>query len=220
MASLLTYLGVLTLAGSTPLRELLMRIPNLVVRKLYVERIQETLLPDGQDRDAAWAATRILFQSGDLQPVCDLVEQRYFPIFDNRDYRWANELTLKTAFLTLLFDDRLYVVDSETAIGRSHADLSLIRRPELWQQPQLWDFLLEFKLLKLREAGITGEEARQTGSDGPGGAAGRAGQAGRGPIPTSALSDGVGGDLWRDPAPAHLCGGGAGLRAAGVGGST
>ena len=161
MASLLTYLGVLTLAGSTPLRELLMRIPNLVVRKLYVERIQETLLPDGRDRDAAWTATRILFQSGDLQPVCDLVEQRYFPIFDNRDYRWANELTLKTAFLTLLFDDRLYIVDSETAIARSHADLSLIRRPELWQQPQLWDFLLEFKLLKLREAGITGEEARQ-----------------------------------------------------------
>ena len=161
MASLLTYLGVLTLAGSTPLREVLMRIPNLVVRKLYVERIQEALLPDGRDRDAAWAATRILFQSGDLQPVCDLVEQRYFPIFDNRDYRWANELTLKTAFLTLLFDDRLYIVDSETAIGRSHADLSLIRRPELWQQPQLWDFLLEFKLLKLKEAGVTGEEVRQ-----------------------------------------------------------
>lgn len=161
MASLLTYLGVLTLAGSTPLREVLMRIPNLVVRKLYVERIQEMLLPDGRDRDAAWAATRILFQSGDLQPVCDLVEQRYFPIFDNRDYRWANELTLKTAFLTLLFDDRLYVVDSETAIGRSHADISLIRRPELWQQPHLWDFLLEFKLLKLKKAGITGEEARQ-----------------------------------------------------------
>ena len=161
MASLLTYLGVLTLAGSTPLRELLMRIPNLVVRKLYVERIQESLLPDGRDRDAAWAATRILLQSGDLQPVCDLVEQRYFPIFDNRDYRWANELTLKTAFLTLLFDDRLYIVDSETAIRRSHADLSLIRRPELWQQSQLWDFLLEFKLVRLKEAGIAGEEARE-----------------------------------------------------------
>jgi len=161
MASLLTYLGVLTLAGSTPLRELLVRIPNLVVRRLYVERVQEALLPDGRDRDVAWAAARILFQSGDLQPVCDLVEHRYFPIFDNRDDRWANELTLKTAFLTLLFDDQLYVVDSETAIGRSHADLSLMRRPELWQQPQLWDLLLEFKLLKLKEAGITGEEAHQ-----------------------------------------------------------
>ena len=45
--------------------------------------------------------------------------------------------------------------------AQPHADLSLIRRPELWQQPQLWDFLLEFKLLKLKEAGITGEEARQ-----------------------------------------------------------
>ena len=67
---------------------------------------------------------------------------------------------MKTAFLTLLFDDRLYVVDSETAIARSHADLSLIRRPELWQQPQLWDFLLKFKLVKLAEVGLTGEQVR------------------------------------------------------------
>ena len=75
-------------------------IPNLVVRKLYVERIQrDAVCPTCRDRDAAsGAVTRTLFQSGDLQPVCDLVEQRYFPIFDNRDYRWANELTLKTAF--------------------------------------------------------------------------------------------------------------------------
>lgn len=45
------------------------------------------------------------------------MEQRYFPIFDNRDYRWANKLTLKTAFLTLLFDDRLYIVDLKRPSG-------------------------------------------------------------------------------------------------------
>jgi hypothetical protein len=48
-----------------------------------------------------------------LQPICDFVEQRLFPVLDNRDYRWANEMTLKTAFLTLLFDDTFYIVDSE-----------------------------------------------------------------------------------------------------------
>ncbi len=48
-----------------------------------------------------------------MQPICDFVEQRLFPVLDNRDYRWANEMTLKTAFLTLLFDDTFYIVDSE-----------------------------------------------------------------------------------------------------------
>ena len=33
-------------------------------------------------------------------------------MLDNRDYRWANEMTLKTAFLTLLFDDTFYIVYS------------------------------------------------------------------------------------------------------------
>ncbi len=46
-------------------------------------------------------------------PLCEFVEQRYFKVFHNADYRWANELTVKTAFLTLLYDDILYVMDSE-----------------------------------------------------------------------------------------------------------
>ena len=160
MASLLYYLGVLTLAGSTPLGEQQLRIPNLVARRLYVERIQELVLPDGRDRDAGWQAARTLFLTGDLQPLCDFVAGRYFRALDNRDYVTANELTLKTAFMTLLFHDPIYIVDSETAVGRGYGDLTLIRRPERWQQPQLWDFLLEFKLVKLSELGLSGAEVR------------------------------------------------------------
>jgi len=39
-----------------------------------------------------------------IATLSKFVEQRYFKVFDNRDYRWANELTVKTAFLTLLSD--------------------------------------------------------------------------------------------------------------------
>ncbi|MDM8561685.1 hypothetical protein [Candidatus Parabeggiatoa sp. HSG14] len=33
------------------------------------------------------------------------MEQRYFEVFDNRDYQTANFFPIKTAFLTVLFND-------------------------------------------------------------------------------------------------------------------
>ena len=160
MASLLYYLGVLTLGQEeTDLGKVTLRVPNLVVRKLYVERLRDLLLPDRRQHDTVFLAAETFYQHGDLQPVCDFVEQRLFPVLDNRDYRWANEMTLKTAFLTLLFDDTFYIVDSEKSLARRYADMTLIVRPEM-RQYQLLDLLLEFKLVKLGEAGLTGEQLR------------------------------------------------------------
>lgn len=68
---------------------------------------------------------------GDLAPVCDFIEQRSFKILSNRDYRWSNELLLKTAFLTLLFNDRLYMMVSEPETERGYVDLALIVRPDM-----------------------------------------------------------------------------------------
>ena len=46
MASLLYYLGVLTLGEEeTDLGKLTLRVPNLVVRKLYVERLRDLCCP-------------------------------------------------------------------------------------------------------------------------------------------------------------------------------
>ncbi len=77
-ASLLHYFGILTLGGMTPFGELILTIPNLVIRKLYAEQIQEMLLPEGRDGDLARRAAEALYQRGDLQPLCDFVEQKYF----------------------------------------------------------------------------------------------------------------------------------------------
>jgi hypothetical protein len=159
MASLLYYFGVLTLAGRGALGKLLLRIPNLVIRGLYVERLRALLLPEAEDQQAGQLAAETLYQSGDLGPLCDFVEQRYFKIFSNRDYRQANELTVKTAFLTLLFNDRLYIMDSETAVGRRYADLTLIARPDA-RQYQIFDLLLEFKFVKPRVPTSSSEELR------------------------------------------------------------
>ena len=159
IVSLLYYLGILTLDGVNELRKRRFKIPNLVVRKLYVEHLFSMLLPEEPKREAVRLLAEDFYQSGDLQPLCDFMEQRYLEVFDNRDYVWANELTIKTAFLTALFNDVWYMIDSETPSKRRYADLTLIIRPDFRQLP-LSDFIFEFKYLKLSEVKLSGAELK------------------------------------------------------------
>nr|VFJ99685.1 MAG: PD-(D/E)XK nuclease superfamily protein [Candidatus Kentron sp. LFY] len=160
MASLMYYLGVLTIADSgDAMGRLTLRIPNLVIRRLYVERIRDATLPEYEDRETARHAAEHFYTSGDIEPLCDFIETRYFQVFDNRDYRWNNELVIKTAFLVVLFSDTFYIMDSETAIDKGYADLSLIIRPDM-RKYRLLDHLLEFKYLSLKELGSSDEEIK------------------------------------------------------------
>jgi len=79
-------------------------------------------------------------------------------VFHNRDYRWANELTVKTAFMTLLYNDILYIMDSEKTAGRGYADLVMMLRPDM-RQYKAYDILIEFKFVTLKQAGLTAEQA-------------------------------------------------------------
>jgi len=64
-----------------------LRVPNLTMRGLYFERLQKILLPKFS-RNEIEQAVEIFYSTGNLQPVCDLVEQR-FTTLDNRDYKQA-----------------------------------------------------------------------------------------------------------------------------------
>ena len=158
MASLLYYFGVLSLEGQTPEGELLLRVPNLVMRKLYVEQIAEMLLPDPMLRDKGKDAAKHLHQKGDMAPLCAYVEEKYFKVFHTTDYRWANELSVKTAFLTLLYNDTLYVMDSEPELERRRADLTMIIRPDA-RRFTILDILIKFKFVTLKDSGFSGEQA-------------------------------------------------------------
>ena len=161
MISLLYYFGVLTFSGEkAEFGDSILKIPNLVIRKLYAERIREMFLPEFGDEIVRTA--RNFYKTGDMQPLCRFIEQKYFRIFDNRDYRWANELTVKTAFLTLLFDDGFYIMDSEKSLERGYADMTMIVRPDMRQYPLL-DFLMEFKYVSLKDAELTGDQAKEMG---------------------------------------------------------
>lgn len=161
MISLLYYFGVLTLTEKrTALGKLVFSIPNLVIRKLYAERIRELLLPESSDKDDAQNAAERFYQTGDLQPLCDFMARRYFTVFDNRDLRWANELTVKAVFLTLLFNDTFYIMDSEPALNRKYADMTMIVRPDM-RQYELLDFLIEFKFVEFGKHNLNGEQVRK-----------------------------------------------------------
>ena len=159
MASFLYYFGVLTMAGKTELGEIRLKTPNLVTQALYVDTIRQMLLPESLMRNKGVNAAKLVYQKGDIDAVCEFIEQKYFQVFSNRDYISANELTIKTAFLTLLYNDILYIMDSEPETGRGYADLTMIIRPDK-RQYKILDILLEFKFVSLKEAGITGEQAK------------------------------------------------------------
>ena len=134
-----------------------------MVRGLYAEQMREMLLPE-VTRDDVEAVAEVLYTTGDIGPLCEFVEEKYFPVFSNRDYRWANELTVKTAFLSLLFNDILYVMDSEAEVGRGYADLVMIIRPDM-RRFEVLDILIEFKYLSLDELGLSGDEVRGMGRE-------------------------------------------------------
>jgi hypothetical protein len=161
MISLLYYFGVLTLANqSTPMGELVFVIPNLVSRQLYLEQIRDAFLTTGKAEDRAYQVAKSFYLSGDMEAVCTFIEQTYFTVFDNRDYRWTNELTIKTIFLTLLYNSARYVMDSEPALQREYGDLVMLLRPDMRQLAML-EFLLEFKYLSLPDVGLSGKEVRE-----------------------------------------------------------
>jgi len=128
-------------------------------RNILHTRHAAAALPEYEDREIIRSAAKTFYASGDLAPLCDFIESRYWKVVDNRDYRWADELAIKMAFLVVLFSDTHYIVDSETAIDKGYADLSLIVRPDK-REFKLLDHLLEFKYLALGDLKLSSEQIR------------------------------------------------------------
>ena len=161
MVSLLYFFGVLTISGrGGALDELKLDVPNRVIYALYVDTLREKALPELSDRRHVEGLAKQFYQTADLQPLAEYLESKYFTVFNNRDYRWGNELTIKAAFMTLLFDDMYYIMDSEAALKRRYADLLMVIRPDMRRLQALQDIVLEFKYLSLGSLGLTAEGVR------------------------------------------------------------
>ncbi len=158
VASYLFYLGMLTLRkDETEQQTVELVVPNEVMHSVYVERLRKTLMPRGVSRTRATTLLSDFLRDGDLLPLCDFIETTLFPTFSNRDARWANELTVKTIFLSLLWNDAAYITHSEPELDHGYADLCLLRRPDA-RTPGLWDLLFEFKRLSLKDLKMSGKD--------------------------------------------------------------
>ncbi|MFZ4660368.1 MAG: AAA family ATPase [Caldilineaceae bacterium] len=159
LAALLFYFGMITLAGRDQYGRLLLQIPNLVTHGLYFAQLRELLLPDEFDQDEGTEYARELCNTGAMQPLCAFVQERVYRAFSNRDYRHANELTVKALFLSLLYNDLAYIVDSEPELDRRYADLLMLLRPAQ-RVYQSFDILIEFKYVELTKVGLSAEGVR------------------------------------------------------------
>ncbi len=160
LGSYLYYFGMLTLRSEvTEAQTVELEVPNEVMHGLYVERIRKILMPLGASRSTADALLFAFLRTGDLEPLLDFIEATLFPTLSNRDAAWANELTVKTVFLTLLWNDVSYITHSEPELDHRYADLCLLLRPDA-RASSLWDLLFEFKRLSLKELGMSGEEVK------------------------------------------------------------
>ncbi len=170
VASFLYYMGLLTRTRDVPPR---LRIPNLVVRKLFLDRLLEIFLPQPDEYRAAQRAADAFFEDGDLQHLLDLFEHSLLPVLSNRDRGAApkrpglggsgvNEMVIKALFLSILFDDARYVVFSELELRQRYADLCLLVRPEM-RRHGFFDVLFEFKLVRRGELGRKGADLREMG---------------------------------------------------------
>ncbi len=167
VASLLYYMGLLTRTRDVPPR---LRIPNLVVRKLFLDRLLEICLREPGGTYQARRAAMEFFKTGELAPLLDFFEQSLLPVLSNRDRGAApkrpglggsgvNEMVVKALFLSILFDDTRYVAFSELELERRYADLCLLVRSEM-RRYGFFDVLFEFKLVRRSKLGKTGEMLR------------------------------------------------------------
>ncbi|HEX3527987.1 MAG TPA: AAA family ATPase [Thermoanaerobaculia bacterium] len=160
IASLLYFMGLLTLTD-VPGR---LRVPNLVVKKLFLDRLLEIYLPAPGDSSAAREIALRFFQNGDLAPLLALFEEKLLPVLSNRDRGGLHEMAIKALFLSILFDDTRYVVSSELELERSYTDLCLLVRPEMRRYGYL-DLLFELKLVRRKDLGKSGQELREMDDD-------------------------------------------------------
>ncbi|NJL28340.1 MAG: hypothetical protein HC897_10865 [Thermoanaerobaculia bacterium] len=164
IASFLYYMGLLTLTDASGR----LKVPNLVVEKLFLERLLDIFLPNLSDGYAARETAMRFCRTGELVPLLAFFETRLLPVLSNRDRGVApretgrvgsgvNEMVIKTLLLSMLFDDTRYVTFSELELAQGYADLCLLVRPGMRGQG-FFDLLFEIKLVRRKELAKTGRD--------------------------------------------------------------
>jgi len=148
--SLLYYMGMLTIVDEQ-LGAKQFAPPNYVIEKLYHQYFFQKLLQEAQIPASKFKLHQTFRQIALQNDIPQLAKtmQELLALLVNRDSIRFDEKHVKITLLSLLLHTEIYTVHSEYPLGKQHADIVLIRKP---QYPQIHQFIFELKYVKKTQA--------------------------------------------------------------------
>jgi hypothetical protein len=153
LKSLLYYMGMLTI--DMPIENAtILRIPNYAIKQLYWEYIYKTYQIDNSIRyEQLKAAMMKMRLEGKLDDLIGLY-QKVINNLSSRDMKHFNEASCKCIFITLMFTDGIYLIESERQADGGYSDL-YVKEGYLFNEYVKYRYIFEFKYIKRSE--ITGD---------------------------------------------------------------
>jgi len=150
--SFLYYLGLLTIDKYSE-GELLFRIPNYVIHKLYWEYLHEILtrqVPIKLNMDQLRSAISRMAYKGEIKPFIQFIHEHVIRELSGRDFIRFDEKYIKAILLTYLSMLDLYIPISEIEMNFGYADIILMVDPKNPDVP--YSYITELKYIKKDDA--------------------------------------------------------------------
>jgi hypothetical protein len=159
--SLLMYMGFITIQG-TMLDEVQYCIPNYVIQELYFSYFKQTLEERARitldSRALKEAVVQLALHNNPTLFAREI--QKVLTLFSNRDYMQMDEKHIKAVILTLLYQSRVYRIQSEPEINNRYPDILLLERNPIEVNHE---FLFELKYSKKKLGSQGWEEKKAQG---------------------------------------------------------
>ena len=144
--SLLYYIGMLTIDSPFENKTML-KIPNYAIKQLYWDYMANTYKVTKSTRYSelirAMHSMRITGNTNDIMDIYEKVINN----ISTKDLTHFNEASCKSIFITLVFTDGIYLIESEREANGGYTDLYL-KENYLYAEHVKYRFMIEFKHIK------------------------------------------------------------------------
>ncbi len=156
--SLLYYLGMLTISGKEE-NGVTLKIPNIAIRELYFEYITKIYNVEATVKyDKLKSAMKEMRLNKNLQPILEQYKLLLNNL-SNNDLKDYDELTSKILFISLLYMDGIYLLESERQANGGRTDL-YVKENFIYKEHVKYRYIIEFKHIKMSE--IKGDAIKET----------------------------------------------------------
>jgi hypothetical protein len=147
--SLLYYIGMLTIDRPFE-NKVMLKIPNYAIKQLYWDYMSKTYQVTKNTRYSELIqAMHSMRMAGDTTDIMQIYE-KVMNNLSTKDLTHFNEASCKSIFITLVFTDGLYLIESERESSGGYADL-YIKENYLYKEHVKYRYMMEFKHIKAGE---------------------------------------------------------------------